>query len=122
MRFRDFIKEKILYLSMMFICLVVIWTILNVIAADLYVAGLITVLILLPNVVSMIVEFYKKSRYYNEIEENLEELDQKFLLSEIVEKPDFLEGEILYDVMKEANKSMNDEISKYKRSSMEYKE
>ncbi len=122
MRFRDFIKEKILYLSMMFICLVVIWTILNVIAADLYVAGLITVLILLPNVVSMIVEFYKKSRYYNEIEENLEELDQKFLLSEIVEKPDFLEGEILYDVMKEANKSMNDEISKYKRSSREYKE
>lgn len=120
MKFRDFIKEKILYLSVMFICLIVIWTILNVIAADLYVTGLITVLILLPNIISMIVEFYKKSRYYNEIEENLEELDQKFLLSEIVERPDFLEGEILYDVMKEANKSMNDEISKYKRSSREY--
>ena len=122
MKFRDFIKEKILYLSAMFICLIVIWTILNVIAADLYVTGLITVLILLPNIISMIVEFYKKSRYYNEIEENLEELDQKFLLSEIVERPDFLEGEILYDVMKEANKSMNDEISKYKRSSREYRE
>lgn len=122
MRLRDFLKEKIVYMTVMSVCLIIIWTILSVIDADLYITGFITVLILLPTVISMIIEFYKKARYYNEIKETLEELDRKFLLSSIIEKTDFLEGQILYDVMKDVNKSMNDEIAKYKRFNREYRE
>lgn len=122
MRLRDFLKEKIIYMTVMSICLIIIWTILSVIDADLYISGFITVLILLPAVISMIIEFYKKARYYNEIKETLEELDRKFLLSSILEKTDFLEGQIFYNVMKDVNKSMNDEIAKYKRFNREYRE
>lgn len=122
MKFKDFLKGKILYISVMAICLITIWTILNVIDIDLYTTGLITVLILFPTVLDMAIEFYKKSRYYNEIEGNLKELHEKFLLSAIIENADFLEGQILYDVIKETNKSMNDEIAKYKKSGREYRE
>lgn len=122
MRLRDFLKEKIIYMTVMSICLIIIWTILSVIDADLYISGFITVLILLPAVISMIIEFYKKARYYNEIKETLEKLDRKFLLSSILEKTDFLEGQIFYNVMKDVNKSMNDEIAKYKRFNREYRE
>ena len=64
----------------------------------------------------------KKFRYYKNIKYKLSILDQKCMLSEMLECPNFTEGEILYDILKECNKSMNDEILKYKTEAAGYRE
>lgn len=43
----------------------------------------------------------KKFRYYKDINYKLSILDQKCMLSEMLECPHFAEGEILYDILKE---------------------
>lgn len=71
---------------------------------------------------SMGMEFFRKRKYYNETLRVLENLDQKFLLPEMLEPASFQEGEILRRVVYEMGKAMNDEIAKYKRISNEYRE
>lgn len=54
--------------------------------------------------------------------EMAEDLDKKFLLSELIDRPGFPEGEVYYDLLVQASKAMNDEIAKYRVSSLEYRE
>lgn len=67
-------------------------------------------------------QYIKKIRYYNTIQSKLEMLDQKTMISEILEKPDFFEGKFIYDIVQICNKSMNDEILKYKTEAAGYRE
>ena len=59
---------------------------------------------------------------YNELKSNLDELDDKYLISEIINTPDFLEGKILKKSMQEAGKSMLENVNTYKRLQEDYKE
>jgi len=70
----------------------------------------------------LLIEYFFKAGYYNNLYDMLDDLDKKTLLSEIAPKPNFYEGLILYDVLKSTNKAMNDEIAKYSLSSAEYRE
>ena len=49
-------------------------------------------------------------------------VNEKYLLCELVKKPDFLEGKIIYDVLYEVNKSMNENIIDYKEKINNFKE
>lgn len=52
----------------------------------------------------------------------MDSLDKKYLLSEIIEEPDFIEGKAVYDVLREANKSMHEHVKKYRDMQSEYRE
>lgn len=67
-------------------------------------------------------EFWRRNRYYSKLLRCLEELDQKYLISETVESPGFLEGEILSEVIREGDRSMCERIAAYRRESMEFRE
>ena len=67
-------------------------------------------------------EFIRKNSYYKALLNTLEELDQKCLISEIIEEPSFYEGQMLYEILKTSNKAMNDEIAKHSLSASEYRE
>lgn len=80
------------------------------------------ILWLVPFLIVFAVEFLQKRKYYNYVEDRVNALNEKSLLSELIEKPDFLEGKIMYSILKETNKYMNDKLSKYEQSEKEYKE
>ena len=44
------------------------------------------------------------------------------MITEMLELPDFAEGEFLYEILKTCNKSMNDEILEYKIEAAGYRE
>ncbi|MDR0357313.1 MAG: sensor histidine kinase [Clostridiales Family XIII bacterium] len=122
MNVADYIREKI---ALFIMCLVS----LSVFAFFLYVMKEDTLtMILLPAVffagflIALIPEYVIKNRYYRELGEILNHLDKRHLIAEILEYPDFCEGRILYDTLKAAGKSMNDEIAKYKLYESEYRE
>lgn len=73
-------------------------------------------------IVPLILEYPSKRRFYNKLSQTDDGLEEKYLLSEMIERPDFIEGKILYDVLKSSNKSMNDEIAKYRISTEDYRD
>lgn len=73
-------------------------------------------------VVYLCQQYMKKYRFYKNVKAKLDMLEQKCMLAEMLELPDFVEGEFLYDTLQECNKSMNDEILKYKTEAAGYRE
>lgn len=66
--------------------------------------------------------FFRKKAYYDKLLNCLDELDRKYLLSEMVSEPDFLDGRIIHRVMRETNKSMCEKIAEYRRANEEFRE
>ena len=66
--------------------------------------------------------YLRKNKYYSKMLSDLEQLDKKYLLSEMAECPDFLDGRIIYEVMRETNKSMCEQISEHRRDSQSFRE
>ena len=66
--------------------------------------------------------YMKKYRYYKNVKTKLDMLEQKCMITEMLELPDFAEGEFLYEMLQMCNKSMNDEILKYKTEAAGYRE
>lgn len=87
-----------------------------------YAAGFVPALILLGEVAALAAEYVPKRKFYGETMESLDRLDKKFLLSEVLKEPGFLEGKLLCEVEKQTEKAMNDEIAGYRRESREYRE
>lgn len=67
-------------------------------------------------------EFQKKQAFYNDVLRKLDELDKKFLLTEMIRKPGFLEGDFFCDVLYEANKSMYEHVSDQEQSVRDFKD
>ena len=122
MRFKDFIKDKILLIAVMVLAIISIEILLMAyhisIIAKLYTA----VIILVVLSISIFIEYKTKQSFYNSLKNNLEELEEKYLISEIIKAPDFVEGKILKEVMQEAGKSMLENVNSYKNLQEDYKE
>ena len=122
MRFKDFIKDKILLITVTTLAIISIEILLMAyhisIIAKLYTA----VIILVVLSISIFIEYKTKQSFYNSLKNNLEELEEKYLISEIIKAPDFVEGKILKEVMQEAGKSMLENVNNYKNLQEDYKE
>lgn len=68
------------------------------------------------------IRYFFRKRYFSEVLLHMERLDQKYLISEVMEHPVLAEDKIYYHVLKAANKSMMEQVSESKRERKEYKE
>lgn len=66
-------------------------------------------------------DYGRKRQFYAHMEGQMETLKEKYLLMEMLEEPEFLEGKIFCQVMQEMEKSMNDEIFGQIRRNNEFK-
>ena len=41
--------------------------------------------------IGILIEFYRKKTFYDTLKENMEQLEQKYLISEIIKEPSFAE-------------------------------
>ncbi len=70
----------------------------------------------------IITGYFKRRRFYDYLISNVDKLDKKYLVLEMLNKPSFYDGEILYEVLYEINKSMNENVKKYEISLTDFKE
>lgn len=49
-------------------------------------------------------------------------MEEKYLLADMLEKPDFLEGQILFETVTSIGRSMNEKLAEYRSASQEYRE
>ena len=122
MSFTAFFKDKILYFALLLF--VIITSEILLLSADiiLYIRIYIGLLPIILFFIALFVEYYNKNKYYSNLKNRLEELEEKYLISEVIKKPGFSEGKILKEVLEETGKSMLENVNKYKRSGEDYKE
>lgn len=122
MNFLVFLKDKIFIIISELFAILFISILLSVTKTNKYIVFFIILILILVNTVCLCYEYLKKASFYKNMIRCRKELDKKYLLCEIINSPDFLEGEILYDTLKISNKAMNDHIAIYKLAMEEYRE
>ena len=66
--------------------------------------------------------YFKKKHFYDNLLNNLELLDKKYLILETLSKPSFYEGELLFNILYDINKSMIENVNIYKNSVADFKD
>ncbi|MCR4956700.1 MAG: sensor histidine kinase [Lachnospiraceae bacterium] len=67
-------------------------------------------------------DYTRKREFYDKLQRNLEELDQKYLLCEMIKEPRFYEGKVLYEALRESDKSMMEQVAAGRKKSQEFRE
>ena len=67
-------------------------------------------------------QYKNRKALFNHISKSADSLDKKYLISEVIDKPVYLEAEPYYYLLKKASKSMREEINSIKNERKEYKE
>lgn len=122
MNIKSYIKDKKLSIILRLIFILFIIYILNLIQVDKITKNFIMILWIALTSIEILYDYNRKFSYYNKVISLLQDLDKKYLLPVLIESPNFLEGQILYDVLSITDKSMNEEVNKYIFSQEEYKE
>lgn len=122
MNFMSYLKDKFIVILICFATIVSILILLFAIDINIPILLFIFCILIFSNMAIILFEYFQKYTYYKNVQKLFNNIDKKYLISEIIAKPDFYEGKLFYDILKYSNKSMNDEINKYKLSSEEYRE
>ena len=122
MNLRDFIKERIVFIIINSLILLFTALLLMVLKVDSFAILFIVIINGAGILIYHIFDYLRKKQYYNEIKENMESLDKKYLISEVIEEGTFTESKLIYDVICKSNKAMNDEIGEFKRGINDYRE
>ena len=122
MNLRDFIRERIVFIIINSLILLFTALLLMVLKVDSFAILFIVIINGAGILIYHIFDYLRKKQYYNEIKENMESLDKKYLISEVIEEGTFTESKLIYDVICKSNKAMNDEIGEFKRGINDYRE
>ena len=122
MNFLNFLKEKVSYLLSIIFLQITIAIFLMPYNVN---KVIIMYIIFVPIIITMLMiflEYNKKKNFYNSVDSKLSELNEKYLLSEVIDVPSFLEAEKLEEYVRDLGRSMIENVNKYKFSQKEYKE
>ena len=122
MKFKDFIKEKIILITGIILALISIEILLLAYNIGILVKLYVMVIVLLVVILATFIEYKRKKDYYNQLIRNMEELKEKYLISEIIKTPSFVEGKILKEILQDTGKSMLENVNYYKNIQEDYKE
>ena len=122
MTFLKFIKEKILTIILIVFSLITIEIFFMTYPLNTYIKIYTPIIIITSYLIGLIYEYNKKKKYYNYLEKILNQLKEKYLITEVIKKPEFIEGKILYETLEQINKSMHENVNKYKYNVKDYKE
>ena len=73
-------------------------------------------------IVIIAIDYLRKQKFYNNLVQTVDGLDKKYLVLEMINKPDFYEGKIFYQTLYEINKSMIENVKEYSLSIADFKE
>lgn len=122
MSFKEFFKQKIIGFSLLIFALLTIEIFLMIYNFKFFIKLYIPIIILIVYFIGIFIEYFSKKRFYEKLNNLLEELEEKYLITEIIKAPDFVEGKLLKEVLDEVDKSMLENVNKYKYLQEEYKE
>lgn len=121
MKFLDYLQDKAVS------CVLFIGTVIltGMFQAILLVEMPVIILTELPfltvGVLLLVLDFYRKKKYYTQLVETMEEIDEKSYVADIVKEPRFQEGKVTHLILKQMGREMNEQVLKRNIELEEYK-
>lgn len=122
MDFKLFFKEKAIAILLLLFGIITIEIFLMAYNVGMFIKIYIPLIIMGLYMISIIIEYFKRKKFYDNLLNMLEELDEKYLITEIIKTPNFLEGKIFKNSLEQIDKSMLENVNKYKYMTEDYKE
>lgn len=122
MKFINYVKDKIWYVILFIVSLAFILLMLAAFKTKIELTIAILLVITIFFITSILIDFFKKKAFYNNLLSSIENLDKAYLVLETLDKPNFYEGKILYQALYEINKSMNENVKNLKLQVDDFKE
>ena len=122
MKFTSFLKDKILLIVMYLLAIASIEILLLAYNIGIIVKLYVAIILILVLFIAFFIEYKKKNKFYKQLKENMNELGEKYLISEIIKTPNFIEGKILKETINDLGKSMLENVNYYKNIQEDYKE
>ena len=122
MKLSRYLKDKLYFIILFLTFLSLIILLLVGFKVSLELIIVIISLLVIFAILVLIIEYLKKRNFYNEFINIVDKLDKKYLVIEMLNSPNFQEGEILYNELFEINKSMLENIKNYEISMNDFKD
>lgn len=122
MRLIDYLKDRALFIGINTILFFLVMILMGIVRMNFGIILLVFAIWFGPIVAYMIIEYIKFKNYYNELIDTSEKLDRKYLISEVIKEPNFIEGKIMYEILKDSNRDMQEHVKYYKNIQKEYQE
>ena len=122
MSFKSYLKDNITTLLLITFVIITIEIFLMIYDISILLRVYILISVLLAYIIGISISYYKRKVFYKRIFNTLDELDKKYLISEMIGNPDFLDGKLLKEILKEASKSMTEHVNEFKFLTEDYKE
>ena len=122
MRFKEYLKDKIIYISLLVFAVITIEILLIPYDMQIFIKIYVAVAIIVAFLIGFLVEYYSKKNYYDTAKSRIKELQEEYLIMEVLPKADFTEANILEDVIRDIGKSMLENVNKYKYLQEDYKD
>lgn len=122
MRLKDYLKDKGVEIILSLVLLILITWLMLIFRLNTAALIIIDVLMVLTESAKVTIGFIRKRKFYDSLSNNVKRLDKAYLVLETLERPDFLEGQIICDILYEIDKSMMENVGIYVQNSKEYAE
>lgn len=117
MSLKNYLKDKAVNIVLYLILFLISAVFLFIFKVNLLLRLNILSFIIIVPIISFTYDYLRRKRFYDRMYKNLNKLDKKYLISEFLGNVNFIEGEIFKDVIYTVDKSMLENINKYKRRS-----
>lgn len=122
MKTKEFIREKLYFLMIAILTGGIIALFLYAIQVNFQVIVIIELLLWGLVLATLAIEYLRRATFYHWLNHTLDGLDKKYLITEIIDEPLFMDGRILYETLRIVDKSMADNVNIYRLSQNEYKD
>lgn len=122
MRFLDYIKDHIVAIVIEITALVASNIFMSAFKINVGLRIAVTTVFVMAFLISFLWDFWRRSRFFNKIEENLRQLDQKYLIAETLEEADYYEGAFINEMIREMGKAMYEHVAEARRYAGDFKE
>lgn len=121
MKFSRYLKDKIYFIILFLILFFLLNLLLYIYEVPHALLIATSIMLLLFGMFTLLIEFFRKKKFYDDLINITEKLDKKYLVIEMLRTPNFQEGEILYETLYEINKSMIENVKNYAISIDDFK-
>ena len=116
------LKDKLLTIYLLTFALITIEILLVIYPIGIFIKIYIPTIIFALYILSITIEYHTKRKFYNHTLFILTELEEKYLINELIKETNFSEGKILKEILEQTDKSMIEKVNQYKYLQEDYKE
>ena len=122
MKLSEYLKDKVYFIIVNLIFISIIILLLLAFKVRFSLIMVVTFLLITENILLLMIDYFRKKNFYTSLIQKLEELDKKYLILEMMSRPSFYEGKILYDTIYETDKSMIENVNEYLSNIEDFKD